>query len=417
MAFRTWGRVLLAALGVGVVVGAGQLGFAYGLGIVRFARTFDAAAANQWTAQLVWVGWFAMVAAVAGAVVADRLAGRHDLRPTIGARVAFSTAAALGALAVAPLSMQPARAAQVASVDPVVVAGASAVIGAVVGLLAAVATLSQRPIGWNVAAVTGAVWLLALLSVMPSLGPTDPLPAVRLGVLDPTWLSAGTAQRLAVITMPGLALVAGAVTGALARWRGRSVPVVATSGAVGPAMLALAYLIAGPGGSADTYQAAPYWGALIAAGAGALGSVLAAMARWPLTVDGGTPTATAATADRPPTAPGGPDTRDADNGVEAISTEGIASPPGRVPRGLFRRNRSSDAADREPAGEAGVGPAEPVQRESKGRNRPDQPVPARDEGYVDWVSGLSGPSPTDDDAGQDSGGRRSPRSSGRHHVE
>ncbi|MFC6019620.1 hypothetical protein ACFP2T_25845 [Plantactinospora solaniradicis] len=286
MAFRTWGKVLLAALGVGVVSGAGQLGIAYGLGLVRFNRTFDAVTANQWPAQRVWVGWFAMVAAVTGALIADRLARRYDLPTTPGVQAATAAAAALGALVVAPLSMQPARTAQVASADPVVSVGVIAALGAGIGFVAALAVLVQRPIRWNVGAVVAAVWFLAVLSVMPSLGPDDPLPAVRLGVLDPSWLGAGTAQRLAVVTMPALALVIGALAGALARSRGLPMPAVASCGVAGPALLALAYLVAGPGNSSDGYQAAPYWGALIAVAAGGLGSVLAAMARWPLTTAG-----------------------------------------------------------------------------------------------------------------------------------
>lgn len=279
MAFRTWGRRLLCALGVAALAGAGQLGFAYGLGIVRFARAFDNAAQPQWPAQLAWVSWFAMVAAVAGAVAAERLARREGYACGTRARAALSCAAGFGAAAVAPLCMLPARAAQVASVDPVSVTGLSAGLGAVVGMFAALAVLTYRPIAWNVAAITGCMWLLALVSVAPSLGPTDPLPAVRLGVLDPAWLASGTAQGLAVDTMPALALVAGAATGAVARWRGHPMLVVAACGAAGPAMLALAYLVAGPGDSADKYQAGPYWGGLLAAGAGALGSVLATVRR------------------------------------------------------------------------------------------------------------------------------------------
>jgi hypothetical protein len=275
--------VLLAALGVGLLAGAGQLGFAYGFGIVRFTRTFDAATQNQWTAQLAWVSWFAMLAAVVGAMLADRLVQRPVQPLGLGGRLALAGAAALGAAVVAPLCMLPARGAQLASGDnPVLLAGLAAGLGAVFGTLAALAALSHRLISWNVAAVTGGVWLLALLSVMPSLGPDDPLPAVRLGALDAAWLGSGTAQRLAVITMPALALVAGALTGALARWQGQPIAWVVATGAPGPAMLALAYLIAGSGSSADNYQAAPYWGALIAAGAGVLGSGLAAVLRWPL---------------------------------------------------------------------------------------------------------------------------------------
>ncbi|MEQ4302797.1 hypothetical protein ABNF97_15600 [Plantactinospora sp. B6F1] len=304
MAYRTWGRVLLAALVVGIVSGAGQLGIAYGLGLVRLDRDFGAAP-NQWPAQLVWVGWFAMVATVAGALLADRLARRYTLPTALGGRAAISGLAALGALAVAPLAMQPARTAQVAAADPVTLAGVAAVLGAGVGFVAALAALSQRPVLWNLAAVTGAVWFLAILSVLPSLGPTDPLPAVRLGGVDPSWLGSGASQRLAVVTMPALALVAGAVTGALARWRELPVPVpvVAGCGVAGPLTLAMAYVVAGRGDSTDPYQAAPYWGALIAVGAGALGSALATWARWPLT------TAAPAGADDTGTTPADHDTR------------------------------------------------------------------------------------------------------------
>jgi hypothetical protein len=78
MAYRTWGRVLLAALGVALLAGAGQLGFAYGLGIVRFARDFEPVP-SQWTAQLAWVAWFAMTAAIVGAL-AEALVGPLERR-------------------------------------------------------------------------------------------------------------------------------------------------------------------------------------------------------------------------------------------------------------------------------------------------------------------------------------------------
>ncbi|MDG4789920.1 hypothetical protein O7626_29015 [Micromonospora sp. WMMD1102] len=308
MAYRTWGRVLLAALVGGIVSGAGQLGIAYGLGLVRFDRGFVADEVNQWPAQLAWVGWIATVAAVLGALLADRLAHRFALPSTLGTRAAVSAVAALGALAVAPLCMQPARAAQLASGDPVTLTGVAAAAGAGVGFLAALAALTQRPVAWNVTALTGAAWFLAVLSVLPSLGPTDPLPAVRLGGLDPSWLGAGPSQRLAFVVLPALALVAGALTGALARSRQFPLPAVASCGAAGPAMLALAYLVAGRGDSADAYQAAPYWGALIAVATGVLGSALAAWARWPLTTpapaqsaEAGSPSGTPSTVGADPT--------------------------------------------------------------------------------------------------------------------
>nr|MDT0661082.1 hypothetical protein [Micromonospora sp. DSM 115978] len=281
MASRTLGRALGTALGVGALAGAAQLGIAYGLDLVRFARDFEVTTVNEWPAHLAWVSWFAMVAAVTGALAGDHVARRAGIRGTLGGRLALASTAGLGGAVVAPLTMLPARGALVPSVDPVLIVAVVAGLGAVLGMLAGLVALTLRPAVWNVSLVTGGVWLLALISVLPSLGPTDPLPVVRLGVLDPAWLDGGAAQRLAVVTMAGLALVAGAIAGGLARWLGRPMPVVATAGLAGPAMLTLSYLLAGPGNAADRYQAAPYWGALLATVTGALGSVLAATLRWP----------------------------------------------------------------------------------------------------------------------------------------
>ncbi|MEH0937051.1 hypothetical protein [Micromonospora psammae] len=280
MAFRTWGRLLLTALGVSVLAGAGQLGIAYGFGIVRLTGAFTDV--NRWPAQLAWVGWFAVSAAVAGAVVTGRLARREGLPDGTGVQLAISGFAALGAVVVAPLCMQPARAAELSTLDPVWAVGICAVVGAVVGAGAASAVLLRPPLGWNVAMLTGVVWLIALVSAAPTLLSTGPLRTVRLGVLEPTWLDPDAAQRLAMLLLPALALLAGAVTGGLARWRGHAPLVGGAAGATGPVLLAFAYLTAGPGDSVDRYQLAPYYGAVIAVAAGALGSAAATLLRWPL---------------------------------------------------------------------------------------------------------------------------------------
>ncbi|MBQ0893138.1 hypothetical protein KBX37_08495, partial [Micromonospora sp. U56] len=280
MAFRTWGKLLFTAFGVSVLAGAGQLGMAYGFGIVRLNGAFTDV--NRWPAQLAWVGWFAVTAAVVGAVVTVRLARRVGLSDGTGAQLAVSGAAALGATVVAPLCMQPARAAELSTVDPVWAVGICAVVGAVVGAGAASAVLLRPPLGWNVALLTGAVWLIALVSVAPALLSTGVLRSVRLGVLEPSWLDADAAQRLAMLTLPAVALLAGAATGALARWRGHVPLVSGATGVAGPVLLAFAYLTAGPGDSADRYQLAPYYGAVIAVAAGALGSAAATLLRWPL---------------------------------------------------------------------------------------------------------------------------------------
>ncbi|SCL19807.1 hypothetical protein GA0070616_1828 [Micromonospora nigra] len=292
MAFRTWGRLLLTALGVSVLAGAGQLGVAFGFGIVRLTGAFTGDTVNQWPAQLVWVGWFAANAAVAGAVLTDRLARRNGQLAGTGGRLAVVGAAALGATVVAPLCMQPARNAELVFVDPVWAIGICAVLGAVAGAGAALAVLVRPPVGWNLAVLAGAVWLLALMSVGPSLGADGPLRAVRLGVLEPPGLSDDATQRLALLVPPTVALLAGAATGALARWRGHPPLVSIPAGVAGPVLVAFAYLTSGPGDAADRYQLSPYYGALIAVATGALGSAAAALlpgpATWPPGLAGGT---------------------------------------------------------------------------------------------------------------------------------
>ncbi|SCE95231.1 hypothetical protein GA0070216_103327 [Micromonospora matsumotoense] len=280
MAFRTWGRLLLTALGVSMLAGAGQLGIAYGFGIVRLTGDFPDV--NRWPAQLAWVGWFAVTAAVVGAVLTGRLVRREGLPQDTPVQLAISGAAALGALVVAPLCMQPARAVELSAVDPVWAVGICAVAGAVVGAGAASAVLLRPPLGWNVALLGGAVWLVALVSAAPGVLSTEPLRTVRLGVLEPAWLGADRAQQLAMLLLPVVALVAGAVTGGLARRRGHVPLIGGAAGAAGPVLLAFAYLTAGPGDPGDRYQLAPYYGALIAVATGALGSVAATLLRWPL---------------------------------------------------------------------------------------------------------------------------------------
>ncbi|MER7418153.1 hypothetical protein ABT346_15465 [Micromonospora peucetia] len=282
MAFRTWGRLLLTALGVSLLAGAGQLGIAFGFGIVRLTGTFTGTTVNQWPAQLVWAGWFAANAAVVGAVLTERLARRDGGLANTGRRLAVAGAAALGATVVAPLCMQPARAAELVSMDPVWAVGICAILGALAGAAAALAVLLQPPVGWNMAAVAGAAWLLALVSVAPSLASTGPLDTVRLGALEPASLDAGTAQRLALVVLPLVALLTGAATGGLARWRGHPPLVSGATGVAGPVLVAFAYLTAGPGDTADRYQLTPYYAALLAVAAGALGSAAAALLRWPL---------------------------------------------------------------------------------------------------------------------------------------
>ncbi len=282
MVYRTWVRLLGATLGVAALAGACQLGVAYGLGILRLTRVLDVTTRDQWTAQLAWVAWFAMMAAVAGGFAGGWLLPRWSpTRPTTGTAVAVAVAAGVGAAIVVPLTMQPARTAQIAGVHPVFVIGVCAGLGALAGVLAVVAALLQPVSRWGLVVLGGVVWLIAIVSVLPSLAPDDPLPSVRLGVFDAGFLSPGTTQRTALFTMPAVALIAGALLGWRARRRELPTLTIALAGLPGPALLTAAYLIAGPGSGSDRYQVVPYWAAMTATGAGVLGSVLAAVINRP----------------------------------------------------------------------------------------------------------------------------------------
>src|SRR5690242_18460599 len=126
MAFRTSAKLLGVALGVAALAGASQLGLAYGLGIVVLTRALDITLRDHWTAQLAWVAWFAMTAAVVGGMAARRHLPKGS---GAGTRLATSVAAGLGAAVIVPLTMQPARTMHVDGVQPVLVIGICAALG------------------------------------------------------------------------------------------------------------------------------------------------------------------------------------------------------------------------------------------------------------------------------------------------
>ncbi|MEU4621670.1 hypothetical protein AB0G04_17050 [Actinoplanes sp. NPDC023801] len=279
MAIRSWLKLLAATTTAAAVVGAGQLGIAYGLGMVRLDQTLELTQRDQWTAQLAWVAWITMTAAAIGAVVATGLRPRWSPRPVgTGGALAMGLAAALGSLAVLPLTMQPARSALVTGVQPVLVIGICAGLGAAAGIFAGWAAAARAVARWSLCTLTVAVWAVALISVAPSLLPGKTPSAVRLGVLEGSLLPAAVTEHTPFVTMPVIALIAGLVVGWAARGRKKPTLAIALSGLAGPALLTVAYLIAGPG-SASGFDLNPYWAAMTASGAGVLGSVLATIAR------------------------------------------------------------------------------------------------------------------------------------------
>jgi hypothetical protein len=369
MAFRTWAKLLGATLGVAALAGASQLGLAYGLGILRLTRVVSVTTRDQWTAQLAWVAWYAMTAAVVGALVGRTLLG--TIRAGAGTRIALALAAGAGAAVVVPLTMQPARTAQIDGVHPVFVIGICAGLGAVAGVFAAYTAMTSAVARWGLIAVGSAVWVIAIASVAPSLAPSDPLPAARLGVFDAGFLTPAVTQRTALFTMPALALVCGAVLGWAARRREMPTLTIALAGLPGPALLTVAYLIAGPGSGQDRYQVVPYWAAMTAAGAGVLGSVLAAVLR------------------RGPAAE--PPARAGDQ--PALEQPGVPTPD-RPP--LPRRDVQTESAIAQAAASAAQRPEDQLRPSDTAVFTRPAPMPVGTRGkkdpqdgeFVDWVNGL-----------------------------
>jgi|GEM_PF-1890388 len=287
MPLRTWLRAITTAFGVAAFAGAVQLGAGYGLQLVRLRRDFVGPTADFWPTQLSWLAWFAIVAAVVGACVAQRVAEQRPARPrrvsavrTALRRVVLALVAAIGAaLAVVGLSVLPAQASTGVD-DPVTVTALIGGIGAVVGLPAALAALTHPAMRWNVLVFSGALWLLAVGSVAPDLWAGDPVAEIRPGVLEPVALDPGDSGWQLFVLLPALALVLGAAVSGLARWRAAPTVATAVSGMAGPAVLDAAYLAAGAG-RAGPYQDDPYWAALLAVAAGVVGSITVAAVRRP----------------------------------------------------------------------------------------------------------------------------------------
>ncbi|MEU1884263.1 hypothetical protein ABZ491_02105 [Micromonospora rifamycinica] len=285
MAGRGWGGSVLTALGVAAGVGAAQLGFGYGLGIINWAPVDTGASEPSWFASLAWATWIAAVSAVAGAVCAQRLHERGDADPAGGTlhRVTLAAAGAVGALITVLLVAVPSRAASVPDTfSPQTVAAGYAGVGVLVGLVAAVWTLHSRAAATNVIATVGWLWLLAVVSVVDGVLAGRGLTSAQLGI----WQIAQDSPRFWLrdhLYWPGalLALGSALLIGALAARRAARTAELrlgaVVSGAAGPLLVAVAYFLAVPRlatispAQVSAHLVAPY--AVIV---GAAGSVLVA---------------------------------------------------------------------------------------------------------------------------------------------
>ncbi|WP_373684035.1 hypothetical protein [Micromonospora solifontis] len=252
MARRGWGGSVATALGVAAGTGAAQLGFGYGLGIINWSSAGGTRVEAAWVASLAWATWISATSVVAGAVGARWLRGEDEEPGRTLRNLVLAVAAGVGALITVLLAAVPARAARVPyTFSPQTVAAGYAVAGLVAGVLLAIWALHSRAAAGNLVATTGWLWLLAVVSVVDGVLAGRGLTTAQLGI----WQISADSDRFWIrdyFYWPGalLALGSALVIGVLAARRTARVPErrvgAAASGAAGPVLVALAYLLAVP---------------------------------------------------------------------------------------------------------------------------------------------------------------------------
>jgi len=273
MSMRAWARPLGVTLGVAAGAGAAQLGIAYGIAILLWAKDFADPGGGAWAGNLTWVCWLAAGSVVLGVVIGRRITPVTRSARPVFAQLATVISAAIGALVTVPLVGIPARYAEVATDStPGATASRIALVGVLLGAVVSFGVLLGRPLEWNTLVTTGLLWVVGFGSVLVSLGRGAPPDSVRLAV----WRYAESPGWLAVmVPMLVEALAVGAGLAWLAKRHGHSRVAVAVCGAPGPLVVAVAYLVAGPGTRPETgEQFLPYLAAPYAVLTGLLGSLL-----------------------------------------------------------------------------------------------------------------------------------------------
>ncbi|ABP52517.1 hypothetical protein Strop_0032 [Salinispora tropica CNB-440] len=315
MARRGWAISIMTALGTAAGAGAAALGFGYGLGIINWAPPPDeSVAVTAWTASLIWATWIAATSTVAGAVCAQHLRRRgaveHQQAGSDGTisitdatlaspsgpdaaagttretaersraepsepdgalgKLALVGAAGFGALITVLLTAVPARVAVVPGVAaPRDVAAGYAALGVLVGLAMAGWALHSRAAATNVMATVGWLWLLAVVAVVDGVVAGRGLRTAQLGIWqlsaggNELWLRDWFYWPGALLSLGSALLIGILVARGTARRPDQLVGATA-SGAAGPLLVAVAYLLAVPEladlapGQASAHLIAPY---------------------------------------------------------------------------------------------------------------------------------------------------------------
>jgi hypothetical protein len=260
---------------VAAVAAAAQTGVATAVGIIRWDGAFDAADAGAWRSALTWIAFVYAVSVVAGALIgrrAVRRGGRRDGQP---ARIAAALAATGGATAAVTVVWLPARGVHAPlGTNPGLVVTTMAAAGIVAGLVLALVALTAAPVAAGVRATVTWVWVVGIGSAAAGLAAGTSYPSPRLAVLDAPSL-VPVAWWSGPWLMVGVAALLSLAVAGFARWAGAHRLGVALSGLAGPALVAVGYLVAGPG-DGDA-QLAPYRASLVATGVALLASCAVAV--------------------------------------------------------------------------------------------------------------------------------------------
>jgi hypothetical protein len=239
--------------------GAAQLGLGYGLGVVEWPAV--PADDSIWLGSLGWATWIAANATVFGAVIAGRSA-----RAAGPWRFALAASAAIGALLTVALIALPARTAvRTDTFSPQTVAGGYATIGVLLGLVVAYWAVVSRPVAANLIATAAWLWSLAVAAVVASLLWHRPSATYLSSwqFFSPGRTDGAISWPSALLTLLS-ALVVGSIAVLPAVRRGDLGLGAASSGAVGPLLIAATFfalapqLTGLPGPLQSAYLIAPY---------------------------------------------------------------------------------------------------------------------------------------------------------------
>ncbi|MEV4640836.1 Hansenula MRAKII killer toxin-resistant protein 1 [Actinoplanes sp. NPDC049548] len=378
MAARGWTAQVAAAAGVAAGTGAAQLGLGYGLGVVVWPAGV-ADGDDVWLGSLGWATWIAASATVFGAVIAGRL-GRAVGGPW---RFALAASAAVGALLTVALIALPARdSVRPDTFSPETVAGGYAVAGVLVGLVIAYWAVVSRPVAANLIATAAWLWALAVAAIVADVVWHRPT-ATYLS----SWQFASADGGHGTIHWPSalLTLLAAFALGVVGAWpaarRGDLGVGAATSGAVGPLLMAAAFFVLAPqltpalGSLGSAYLIAPY--AVLTGLAGSAATISLAQQRaarrTARTVGQGV-----ATVPAPRSAPGRPAAGKASaTGGQAPGRHAPGKPvagkqtplkpaAGKRAAGKAAAGEPATAATAGPGGKQGAGPAGPARSKTPG---------------------------------------------------